>query len=67
MGSLKGLKVLITGSDWDEWIDEEHTRATAQIFEELGADVRLHIYQGRPHVVSEDEIEEARKMLSGLM
>jgi len=67
VGSLKGLKVLITGSDWDEWIDEAHTRATAQIFEELGADVRLRIYEGRPHIVSAEEIAEAREMLATLV
>jgi len=67
VGSLKGLKVLITGSDWDEWIDEHHTRATAQLFEELGADVRLRVYEGRPHIVSTEEIAEAREMLSALL
>src|SRR5215831_11581341 len=60
VGSLPNLKVLITGSDWDEWIDEEHTRATAELFEELGAEVHLHIFNGRPHIVSDQEIEEAR-------
>jgi predicted esterase len=67
VGSLKGLKVLITGSDWDEWIDEQHTRATAQLFEELGADVRLRVYEGRPHIVSTEEIAEARELLGTLL
>lgn len=66
VGSLKGLRVLITGSDWDEWIDEYHTRATAQLFEEMGAEVTLRVYQGRPHIVSDDEIAEARRLLSAL-
>lgn len=65
--SLQGLKVLITGSNWDEWIDEEHTRGTAQLFEDLGADVRLRVYEGRPHIVSAEEIAEAREMLAELL
>jgi predicted esterase len=60
---LENLKVLITGSDWDEWIPEEITRGTAEIFEQLGAEVTLRIYQGRPHVVGDEEIAEARALL----
>jgi phospholipase/carboxylesterase len=66
VGSLPGFKVMITGSDWDEWISEDRTRATAKLFEELGAEVHLHVFQGRPHVVSDEEIAEARELLSTL-
>jgi phospholipase/carboxylesterase len=48
--SLNGLRMLLTGSDVDEWI--------------LGADVQLRIYKGRPHIVSEEEIDEARSFLN---
>jgi phospholipase/carboxylesterase len=64
--SLNHLQVLITGSDWDEWIPEEITRTTAELFEQLGAEVHLHVYHGRPHIVSEDEIQEARVLLQSL-
>ena len=62
--SLAGLRMLLTGSDVDDWIPEESTHEAARLFRELGADVQLRVYQGRPHVVSEDEIEEARSFLS---
>ena len=65
--TLSGLRVLLTGSDADEWITEEQTRETARILEELGADVTLRIYHGRPHIVSEAEMEEARAFLRDLM
>jgi phospholipase/carboxylesterase len=63
---LRGRRVLLTGSDADDWITEEQTRHTARILEELGAEVRLQIYHGRPHIVSEDELDEARAFLREL-
>ena len=62
--SLAGLRVLLTGSDVDEWIPEASTHEAADLFRELGADVQLRIYKGRPHVVSEEEIADARSFLS---
>jgi len=62
--SLAGLRMLLTGSDVDDWIPEESTHEAARLFRDLGADVQLRVYKGRPHIVSEDEIEEARSFLS---
>ena len=62
--SLAGLRMLITGSDSDDWIPEASTREAANLFRELGADVQMRIYKGRPHIVSEEEIEEARSFLN---
>ena len=60
---LEGLRVLLTGSDADEWIPESRTRMTETVLTALGADVRLRIYRGRPHEVSDEEIAEARELL----
>jgi phospholipase/carboxylesterase len=65
--SLAGLRLLLTGSDVDEWVPEENTHEAANLFRELGADVQLRIYPGRPHVVSEEEIDEARSLLLSLI
>ena len=65
-GLLAGTRVLLTGSDADDWISEEQTRHTARVLEGLGADVRLRIYHGRPHMVCEDEMSEARALLQTL-
>jgi predicted esterase len=62
--SLSGLRMLLTGSDVDEWIPEQSTNEAANLFRELGADVQLRIYKGRPHIVSEEEIDEARSFLN---
>ncbi|MGB6945657.1 MAG: dienelactone hydrolase family protein [Bryobacteraceae bacterium] len=65
--SLAGLRMLLTGSDVDDWIPEASTHEAARLFRELGADVQLRIYPGRPHIVSEDEIAEARSFLTALI
>jgi len=66
-GMLAGLRVLLTGSDVDEWIPEESTRETARVLTDLGAEVKLHVYAGRPHVVSPAELEEARSFIRNLV
>jgi predicted esterase len=62
--TLRGLKVFISGSDVDGWIPEERTRQTADVLASLGADVEMHVYPSRPHIVSNLEIAEARMFLS---
>jgi phospholipase/carboxylesterase len=61
--TLAGLRVLLTGSNIDEWVPEARVRETAQVLTAKGADVQLHVYTGRPHIVSDAEIVEARAFL----
>jgi phospholipase/carboxylesterase len=65
-GLLAGTRILLTGSDADDWISEDQTRHTGRTLEALGADVRLRVYHGRPHMVCEDEMREARALLQEL-
>jgi phospholipase/carboxylesterase len=60
---LSRTRVLLTGSDTDDWVPEEHVRESARVLAGLGAEVTLRIYPGRPHVICEEEIEEARRFL----
>jgi phospholipase/carboxylesterase len=62
-GDLKGLPIFISGSDADEWITEAATRRSAEVLAQLGASVTLRIYRGRPHIVAEEEIADAREFL----
>lgn len=62
--SLAGIRMLLTGSDVDEWIPQASTEEAARLFRDLGADVQMRIYNGRPHIVSEEEIADARAFLS---
>ena len=65
-GLLDGLRVFLTGSDVDEWIPLESTERTARVLRQLGADVQLRIYPGRPHIVSPAELAEARQFITAL-
>jgi len=62
--TLHGLRVFISGSDMDEWIPEERTRQTAMVLRNLGAEVEMHVYPSRPHIVSNLELFEARSFLA---
>jgi phospholipase/carboxylesterase len=62
-GTLEGLHVFLTGSDIDEWVPFARVRRTADVLTELGATVRVRLYAGRPHLVSDREISEAREFL----
>jgi phospholipase/carboxylesterase len=64
---LDGLRVFLTGSDSDEWIPLEGTQRTARVLTELGAEVQLRIYKGRPHIVSPEELAEARTFITELL
>jgi predicted esterase len=62
--TLGGLPVLLTGSDVDEWVPEARVRETASVLTALGAEVRCRIYNGRAHIVGDEELAEAREFLA---
>ncbi len=66
-GSLERTPVFIGGSDVDPWIPDDLQRETAHVFEKMGGEVEFKIYDGMPHTVNEDEIEQVRSMLSGII
>lgn len=61
--SLAGTPALISNSDQDDWVPWSRTRETAAAFQRMGADVTLKLYPGRDHIVSDEEIDEARSIL----
>jgi len=61
---LAGTRVLFTGGEEDSWVPVERIRETAASFEQHGAQVATQIYSGRDHLVSDDEIERVRALLS---
>ena len=60
---LAGTPVLLTNSDQDDWVPWSRVEETAEVFKRMGAEVTLRLYPGRDHIVSDDEIEEARAIL----
>lgn len=65
-GSLGGTPVFIGCSDVDPHIPVERVRTTARVFEELGGDVDLRIYEGMGHTVNRDELTFIRDLVRRL-
>ena len=63
---LSGTRALLTGSDVDEWIPQSRVHETARALAALGAEVKLCMYHGRPHEVSDAELTEARVLIKAL-
>jgi phospholipase/carboxylesterase len=60
---LEGARVLITGSDVDDWIPETRVHETAAVLESFGAEVETRIYPGRPHEVTGAELQAAAELI----
>ena len=65
-GSFGGTPVFLGTSDVDEFVPEERVQESAKVFEDMGADVTLRVYEGMDHVVNDDEIAIARNILQGV-
>jgi phospholipase/carboxylesterase len=63
---LAGLPIYMSSSAIDEWIPLSRFRESEKVFVECGADVRVRFFENRPHIISDEEVSDARKMLSDL-
>lgn len=66
-GDLDGTPIFLGCSDTDPHIPEERVYETADVFEELGADVTKRIYEGMAHTVVEDELDFVADMLDAIV
>jgi predicted esterase len=62
-GSFDGTPVFLGTSDVDEFVPEDRVRETAEVFERMGAKVTLRVYPGMDHIVNDDEIAAAKRIL----
>jgi predicted esterase len=62
-GQLRGVPVLLTGSEVDEWVPAWRTRETEAVLASLGAAVETEVYADREHLVCDDEIARAKALL----
>jgi predicted esterase len=62
-GSLAGTPIFMGCSDIDPHIPLERFNETAEILDQLGAQVNKKIYPGMPHTIIQDEIDEAMKIV----
>lgn len=61
--NLEGMPVFIGCSDVDQHIPLSRVEETADLFENMQADVRLSIYSGMGHTVNTDEIQQINSLL----
>jgi predicted esterase len=62
-GAFDGTPVFLGCSDVDAHIPVTRVQETAEVFARMGADVVTRLYPGMGHLVNDDEISEARRIL----
>ncbi|MGB2634604.1 MAG: dienelactone hydrolase family protein [Candidatus Acidiferrum sp.] len=63
-GALDGTPCFLGSGDPDPHVPWERVKESASALSALGGKVTLKRYPGMPHTISEDEISEAKKLLS---
>ena len=63
-GTLAGTPVLLGCSDVDFHIPQERVIHTAQVMEQLGAQVTLRLYPNMDHTINTDEIDLVRSLMA---
>ena len=63
MGDFKNTPVFIGTSDPDPHVPVERANATAKFLEKMNASVTLKVYPNMGHTVSQDEIENANRLV----
>ncbi len=66
-GDLAGTPVFLGAGDPDPHVPWSRVEESASVLRGLGAEVALRKYPGAPHTIIRDEVEEARKMVVGVM
>jgi predicted esterase len=63
---LLGTPVFLGTGDPDPFVPVARVRETAEVLRRQGAEVELREYPGRDHLVSDDEVARARRLLDAL-
>ncbi len=62
-GNFNSTPIFIGTGNPDLHVPLERVKETAGILEEMNAKVHLQVYEGRPHTISQDEIERANRFI----
>lgn len=62
-GDFMGTRVFMGTGDPDPHVPVERVNRTAEVLNELNASVRVEVYKDRPHTISDDEIDQAKKLI----
>ena len=65
-GDLEGTPVFFASGDPDPHVPWLRVQQSAALLKEIGGQVQLQRYPGRPHTVSADELKRAGSMLAAL-
>lgn len=60
-GDFAGTQVFISNGDQDPHIPLIRSKESQEVMEKLGAHVTLKVYEGKPHTITDDEIQLVRK------
>jgi phospholipase/carboxylesterase len=58
-----GTRILMTNGDNDPHVPQSRSEESKTVLENLGAEVKLVIYPGRPHVVQALELDLAKTFI----
>jgi predicted esterase len=64
VGLLHGTPALLASGDPDPHVPWSRVEETAAVFEEMGAEVLLRRYPGRPHTIGPEELELGRALVA---
>lgn len=62
-GNFEGTPIFMSNGDQDPHVPLCRSQQSKELLEQLGAQVTIKVYPGRPHIISDDEIVWARKFL----
>lgn len=62
-GDFNNTPVFLGTGNPDPHVPIERVKESAKILEKMNAKVHLKVYDGRPHTISQDEIDEANRLV----
>lgn len=62
-GDFNGTPIFIGTGNPDPHVPVERVKESVTILEKMNAKVYLEVYEGRPHTITQDEIEEANRVI----
>lgn len=62
-GNFNGTPIFIGTGNPDSHVPIERINESVSILEKMNAKVYLKVYEGRPHTISQDEIEETNRLI----
>ena len=62
-GDFNGMPIFIGTGNPDPHVPLHRVNDSVRVLKELHADVHLQVYDGRPHTVSQDELDSANKLI----